>query len=149
LIERKIKKAIKILIPSLVLLLIISFVLRSIFTYKSFKGEIVGLDIERYSAPDEPGFFLPSFTELGYRVKRIKIRTEKGGIIDLAAYINDLDEKSIGKRLKGTYKPGRILEIKGENVILGFIDFPGPKIELRGEPTGIMKKSEIIRSQHR
>jgi len=149
LIGRKIKKAIMILIPSLVSLLIISFVLWSMFMYKSFKGEIVGFDVERYSAPDEPGFFLPSFTELGYWVKRIKIRTEKGGILDLATYASALDEKSIGKRLKGTYKPGRILKIKGENVILGFIDFPGPKIELRGEPTGIMKKSEIIRSQHR
>lgn len=143
-IGRKIKKAIKILIPSLVFLLIISFVLWSMFTYKSFKGEIVGFDVERYSVPDEPGYFLSSFTELGYRVKRIKIRTEKGRILDLAAYASGLDEKSIGERLKGTYKSGRILEIKGDNVILGFIDFTGPKIRLKGNPDGVIREYEII-----
>lgn len=142
-IPQKMKKAWKYLIPLLVFVVAAFVFIRITFKYKSFEGKIESLRTERYRVYDF-GFYLPSFTVVPYHVKRISVRTGKDEILDLAVYPSDLNEESIGMLIKGSYKPGNILEIEGKNVILGFIDFPGPKIELKGNPTGVMKKYRII-----
>lgn len=137
-------KALKYFIPLIFLLVLaISIFIFARLKYKSFEGKIEDITVESYQIKD-PGFYLPSFAIVSYHVKRIFVRTKKSEILDLCIHGSSLDEKSVGKFIKGSYKPGNILEMKGENVILGFIDFPGPKIELKGKPTGVMKKYRII-----
>ena len=137
------KKVWKYLIPLTFLVIVTLIVLMSAFKYKTFEGKIESLTIESYHVHDFGSYFPPP-AEVPYQVKRLKVRTEKGEILDLAVYHSNLNEESIGKFIKGSYRPGNILEIKGKNVILGFIDFPGPKIELKGKPSGVMKEYRII-----
>ncbi len=137
------KKVWKYLVPLTFLVIVTLIVFISAFKYKSFEGKIESLRTERYRVYDFD-FYLPSFTVVPYHVKRISVRTGKDEILDLGIYPSDLDKESVGKFIKGSYKPGNILEIKGKNVILAFIDFPGPKIELKGKPSGVIKKYRII-----
>jgi hypothetical protein len=142
LIPRRIKKTGKYLILLIVLITAGWISIKSTQKYKSFEAKIEDVGSESYWVRDE---FLPSLPiELRYKVQRIVVRTKKGKILVLAIYDSDIDRKSIGKSMKGTYRPGNLLEIKGENVILGFIDMPGPKIRLNGEPDGVIKKYRIM-----
>ena len=95
------------------------------------------------------GILLPAMTEIPYEVKRISVRTKKGAVMDLGIRGSGLDEKSVGKSIKGSYRPGHTLKIAGKNAILGFIDFPGPKIELRGKPDGVIRSYELASAQMR
>ena len=142
----KTERTLRIMIPVLAILIFVSLVISRLLRYKSFEGEIVGISVEWYSAPEESRLSIPFLPDVSYEVRRIRIKSKKGRILDLAMHIGNLEKKSIGKKLKGSYKRGRFLEIKGNNVIFGFIDFPGPKIELRGEPDGVIKKYEILTS---
>lgn len=137
------KKAWKYLVPLMLLVIGTLIVLMSAFKYKTFEGKIENLRVESYHVHDFGSYFPPP-TEVPYQVKRLKVRTKKDEILDLAVYPSDLDKESVGKFIKGSYRPGNVLEIKGKNVILGFINFPGPKIELKGKPSGVMKEYRII-----
>lgn len=138
------RKTLKYFMPLILLLVLaISIFIIARLKYKSFEGKIEDVTVESYQIND-PGFYLPSSSIVFYHVKRIFVRTKKSKILDFCIYGSSLDEKSVGKFIKGSYKPGNILEINGKNVILGFIDFPGPKIELKGKPIGVIKKYRII-----
>lgn len=116
--------------------------LRFTLRYESFEGRIESLRTEEYRIYDH-GVYLPSFTVAPYYVGRMIVRTKQDRILDLAVYPKIFSEKSIGEYIEGSYRPGSTLKIKGKNVILGFIELPGPKIELRGNPNGLIKKYRI------
>jgi hypothetical protein len=139
------QKSGKCFIP-LVIFLILTIIVCLITTpkYKSFEGKIERMKDERYRAEDSFSCFLPLTLEVPYSIKIITIRTKKGEILDLAAYGNEINRESVGKFIKGSYRQGNTLNIKGKNVILGFIDFPGPEIRLRGNPDGVIRKYRII-----
>lgn len=140
----RIKKAAKILVPILIILITAVLMVSRLLRYKSFEGEIAEISVEWYSAPEESRLSIPFLPDVSYEVRRIRIKSKKDRILDLAIHIGNLDEKSIGEKLKGTYRPGKILEIKGENVIFGFIDLQGTKIELKGNPSGVLKTYRVI-----
>jgi hypothetical protein len=90
------------------------------------------------------GVLLPAMTEIPYEVKRINVRTRKGKVLDLAVYGSDLGQESVGRFIKGSFRRGKMLKIRGEKIILGIIGFPGTRIELTGKPDGMIKKYRII-----
>jgi hypothetical protein len=144
------KKIWRYLILLIVLLAIPLVVLILTSKSKSFEGKIESLRSERYWVREEMALPFLSFQEVQYEIKRIKVRTKKGKVLELAIWDwhDSLTSESIGKFIKGSYRTGNLLEIKGENVIFGFIDLPGPKIKLKGKPTGVIKKYEIIHNPY-
>jgi len=138
------KKAWKYLVLSVCLVVAVLVFLRLAFRYRSFEGSIEAVRFESYAAPDRMGILLPAMTEIPYEVKRISVRTKKGEMLDLGLYGSDLDAKAVGRSIKGSYRPGKTLAIIGKKVLLGLFDYPGPKIELRGKPSGAIRKYRII-----
>lgn len=143
-IGHRIKKAWKYLVLSVFLVVAVLVFLRLALRYRSFEGNIEAVRFESYAAPDRMGILLPAMTEIPYEVKRISVRTRKGEMLDLGLYGGDLDAKAVGKSISGSYRPGNTLSIVGKKVILGLFDYPGPKIELRGKPNGVIKEFSIV-----
>jgi len=137
------KKAWKYLALSVFLVVAVLVFLRLALRYRSFEGSIEAVRFESYATPDRMGILLPAMTEIPYEVKRISVRTRKGEVLDLGLYGGNLDAKAVGRSIKGSYRPGNTLAIIGKKVILGLFDYPGPKIELRGKPTGVIRKYKI------
>jgi hypothetical protein len=143
------KKAWKYLVLSVCLVIAILIFLKMALRYRPFEGIIEAVRFESYAAPDRMGILLPAMTEVPYEVKRINVRTRKGEILDLGLYGSDLDPKAVGRLIKGSYRPGKTLSIVGKKVIFGLFDYPGPKIELRGNPDGVIRTYEVASAQVR
>jgi hypothetical protein len=143
------KKAWKYLVLSVFLVVAVLVFLRLALRYRSFEGNIEAVRFESYAAPDSMGVLLPAMTEIPYEVKRISVRTRKGEVLDLGLYGGNLDAKAVGRSIKGSYRPGNTLAIIGKKMILGLFDYPGPKIELRGKPDGVIRSYELASAQMR
>jgi hypothetical protein len=147
--SRSTKKAWKYLALTACLVVAVLLFIKFAFRYKSFEGSVEAVRFESYAAPDRMGLLLPVPTEIPYRVMRLSVRTRKGKLLDLGLYGGDLGEEAVGKSIKGSYKPGKMLSIIGKKVILGLFDYPGPKIGLRGKPDGVIRSYELASAQMR
>ena len=117
------------------------FVLRS--GSRRFEGLIVEEREEIYWHEYEKNLFFPSPAEVPYLVKRLKVRTKNGKILDLAVCPWEEEKPSVGMRIKGKFERKKEIEFGGLNFVL--FRAGRNKIELHGAPDGVLREFRHLR----